>query len=176
MLHEYKTFANAEGMSASGDPLPDLPTSAPDVPRVPAERVRRNLAKAPSFESLIEQMRAAEAKARAQAVRTFFGKLKGRPQGERRPDLVQPLTALFYSSHDPYVRAVCVHAIIEFADDSTSPEPLFDALSDPDRDVVISGIYALHYFPDSRALPPQPLRWHAAARQASTCSWRRPSM
>lgn len=71
--------------------------------------------------------------------------------------MVQPLTDLFYGSGDAHVRRACVAALTELADDTAegeAPKPLLDALSDADPAVVLQGIFALHYFPDGRALEP----------------------
>ena len=72
----------------------------------------------------------------------------------RRPELVEPLTELFNSSDDADVRSVCVQALTELAEDGRAPTPLIDALSDAEPGVVLSGIFALTYFPDNRALEP----------------------
>lgn len=155
MIAQYRSFANIVGISAGGNDLPTVPWPAPDVPRVPAERVRKGKARAPSLEALIEQLGSAQSEVRTRAVRTFNGKLKGRPrQAARRADLVQSLSQLFYSSPDHDVRATCVQGITELAEDGTPPGPLFDALSDRDAGVVLSGIFALSYFPDPRACEP----------------------
>jgi hypothetical protein len=153
MLHEYRGFLQLEKL-VEPTGLPHLPVPPPDVPRVPAERIRKRAARAPSLGDLIAQVQLQDPNARAKAVRTFFGKLKGRPRAERRPDLVIQLTDIFYASADPHVRSVCVQAITELADDGTWPKPLFDALSDPDSSVVLSGMFALNYFSDPRAWEP----------------------
>jgi HEAT repeat protein len=93
-------------------------------------------------------------KRRTKAVRTFFGKGKLRNRALRRPDLVPRLVALFYRSKDPAVRCACVSGLTEYAEDGDAPAPLFDALSDPDPSVFLQGVFALHYFPDPRALDP----------------------
>lgn len=99
-------------------------------------------------------MESPDEKSRAKAVRVFAGRLKGRPFAKRRPDLIQPLTDLFYKTRDTNVRCVCVAALIELAEDGAAPTPLFDALLDPDPGLVLQGIWALPYFPDPRALEP----------------------
>ena len=153
MLREYQTFARLEIVTESVlQPLPRVP--GPGVPRVPAERLRRRSVKAPSLEALIAGMQSPDSKSRDKATKTFFGKLKGRPRAERRPDLIDPLNQLSYSSSDPNVRSACVQAITELAEDGSSPRPLFDALVDPDAGVILSGMFALTYFPDPRALEP----------------------
>ncbi len=68
-------------------------------------------------------MRSQDDKQRAKAVRTFCGKLQGRPRAERRPDLIQPLTDLFHSSADGDVRSVCVSALTAMAEDGPAPAP-----------------------------------------------------
>jgi hypothetical protein len=154
MLREYASFARLQGVDISDPPLPTLDTPAPDVPRVPAKRVRTTPARAPSIESLIEGMDDPDDKRRARAVRTFFGKGKMRNRAPRRPELVPRLVALFYRSKDPAVRCACVSGLTEYAEDGDAPAPLFDALSDPNPSVFLQGVFALHYFPDPRALEP----------------------
>jgi cell wall assembly regulator SMI1 len=153
MLHEYQTFTKLEKVTESVL-LPLPPTPGPNVPRVPAERLRKRSAKAPPVEALIAEMQSSDSKSREKATKTFFGKLKGRPRAERRPDLIEPLNHLFYSSPDPNVRSACVQAITELAEDGSSPRPLFDSLVDPDAGVILSGMFALSYFPDPRAWEP----------------------
>ena len=156
MLRQYRTFARAYDIKPATRGLPQPRTPPPEVPRVPAERVRKSQAKAPSLEALIVQMRTSEdPRARARAVRTFFGKLRGRPHATRRPDLVPLLVETFYAASDPDVRSACVAALTELAhEDDDAPKPLFDALSDGHPSVVLQGIFALGYFPDPRALEP----------------------
>jgi hypothetical protein len=154
MVHQYESFAKVEKIERSLLRLPRLKTPPPDVPRVPAERSNQRPAKAPTFESLIEQMGSLDEKTRGKAVRTLFGKLRGRNSSERRPDLVATLTDLFNTTADAEVRSACVQALTELADDGTAPAPLFAALSDPSPGVVLSGMFALTYFPDARALDP----------------------
>lgn len=154
MIAEYQSFRQLEELPPSADPVPALPSPAPDVPRVAAKRTRASRPKAPSLESLIEGMGSTDQKARAKAVRTFVGRFKGRLRGDRRPDLIQPLCDLFYSSSDGDVRSVCVQGLSEFAEDGNPPKPLFDALSDPDPGIVLSGTHALDDFPNSEAWKP----------------------
>lgn len=154
MLQDYRSFASQEGIAITDVQLPTLETPAPDVPRVPAERVRKTPPKAPSLESLIEQMDDPDDARRAKAVRTFFGKGKLRARAPRRPDLVPRLAALFYRSKDPDVRAACISGITEYAEDGHAPAPLFDALSDPDPSVFLQGVFALNYFSNPRAVEP----------------------
>jgi len=155
MVHDYISFRQLKEVSGKAMRLPKLKVPAPDVPRIPAERIRKKMAKAPSLEAMMEEMRSPNPKLRDKAVRTFFGKLKGRPRTSRRPDLIKPLTDLFYSADDPSVRCACIAALTEFApDDAEAPAPLFDALSDSKPEVVLQGIFALHYFPTPRALEP----------------------
>jgi HEAT repeat protein len=116
--------------------------------------MRKKQDKAPAIDVLIEQMRSPDQKARARVVRTFHGKLQGRFSAKRRPDLVQPLTELFYATSQASVRSACVAALTELAEDGTAPTPLFDALSDSDAGVILAGIFALQYFPDPRAVEP----------------------
>ena len=154
MVEQFRSMRELEVFPPPRDALPALPTPASHAPRVPAERIRASQPKAPSLESLIEDMRSTDPKGRETAVRTFFGKLKGRPRGTRRPDLVQPLCELFYISPYADVRSGCVQGLTEFAEDDTPPQPLLDALSDAEPGVVLSGTFALHYFPDPRAWKP----------------------
>jgi HEAT repeat protein len=104
--------------------------------------------------ALIEQMGASDVKSRHKAVRTFVGHLQGRRAAKHQADLVKRLIDLFYASTDESVRCACLEGITEFADDGPLPQPLFDALSDPDPAVVLAGVSALSYFPDSRAVEP----------------------
>jgi hypothetical protein len=154
MQREYESFASLEKIKRARHKLPNLETPGPDVPRIPAERLRKKVPKAPSLVELIEKMRSPDEKTRAKAVRTVHGKLKGRFHAQRRPDLVQSMTDLFYTTRDPGVRGACIAAITEIAEDGTKPAPLFDALSDPDPGVVLMGMFALTYFPDNRAAEP----------------------
>ena len=160
LVSEYKSFRRLENVAGRLLRLPRVRIPAPDVPRVPAERVRAKQPKAGTLDDLIEQIRrpAADKKAFDKTLRTFFGKLRGRPSAARRPDLVAPLTELFDQSNDANVRAACIAALTEVADDpgddGRGPAPLLDALSDPDPSVVLQGIFALHYFPDRRAIAP----------------------
>jgi hypothetical protein len=154
MFREYESFAKLEKIQRSLRRLPKLEAPAPDVPRIPAKRPHKKAAKAPALDALIEHMRSPDEKTRAKAARTICGKLKGRFHAERRPDLVESLTDLFCTTPDAGVRSTCVMTITELAEDGTAPAPLFDALSDPDPGVVLAGMFALKYFPDSRALEP----------------------
>ena len=154
MLHEYRTFARlARGEDVVHD-LPLLTNPPPAVPRVPAKRTRKKAAQAPSLDSLIQEMCSSDDKRRAKAVRIFFGKLKGRPRAKRRLDLIQPLVGLFNNSAVSDVRCACIAALTELAEDGAAPPPLYAALCDSDPAVVLQGIFALDYFPESRALEP----------------------
>ena len=156
MIHEYQSFVRLLGVSDRGKDLPKLPAFAADIPRRRAERVRqkKKAAQSPLPEELILEMQSTNAKQRAKAVRAFCGKLRGRPNAKRRPDLVQPLIDLFYGTGDASVRAACISGLTELADDGDAPAPLLAALSDSDAGVVLSGIFALTYFPDKRAVEP----------------------
>ena len=156
MLHEYRSFVRLQGVSVDSGELPELTTFASDVPRRPVERTRqkKNAAQAPSLEELIVGMQSTDAKQRAKAVRIFCGKLRGRRTAKRRPGLIQPLVDLFQVSSDAQVRAACVSGLTELAKDGAAPAPLLAALSDSHPGVVLSGIFALTYFPDKRAIEP----------------------
>lgn len=154
MLREYQSFTELEKIKKPGYRLLKLETPPATVPRIKAERNLKRTAISPLLEDLIEQMRSTDKKTRAKAVRTFFGKLKGRNLAKRLPDLVKVLSELFYASRDADVRSACIQGITEMAEKGTSPAPLFDALSDPDPGVVLSGIFALSDFPDARAVDP----------------------
>jgi hypothetical protein len=154
MLSQYRTFAQLEGVKLASDVLPKLSIPAADVPRVQAKRLPTKRRSTTSFESLIGQMRSSDAKERAKAVRIFVGKLKGRSRASQRPDLVQHLVDLFRNSSDFSVRSACVSALTEFAEDGQPPSVLLDALSDSNPGVVLTGIFALTYFPDRRAVEP----------------------
>jgi HEAT repeat protein len=159
MVGEYKSFAELEKIAIDEAALPGLATPAPDVPRVAAQKKRGARADAAaaaaalSLEELIEQMKSPDDKVRGKAVKTFFGKLKGRGRAPHREDLVQPLCDLFKSSADAGVRAACVAALTELTP-KFSPPPLLASLSDPDPGVVLQGIFALSYFRDKRAVEP----------------------
>ncbi len=151
MLQQYLSFAGLE-QAASPIELSRLPVPGPEIPRVPAKRTRKKVANVSTIDELIEQMRESEGKALDRVLRTFGGKLKGRPYAIRRPELVPVLVDLFHSSRHAGVRSVCVTAIIELA---VEPPPLLlESLSDCDPWVVFSGISALHYFPNPLALEP----------------------
>lgn len=154
MIAEYQTFRQLEKLQPFADPVPTLPVPVPDVPRIAAKRTRARRPKAPSLESLVEDMGSTDPKTRAKAVRIFLGRFRGRLRGDRRPDLIQPLCDLFYSSPDSDVRSVCIQGLTEFADDDNPPKPLFDALFDPDPGIVLSGTHALYDFPNREAWKP----------------------
>jgi HEAT repeat protein len=69
------------------------------------------------------------------------------PRSKTAAGFNHSLTDLFNRSEDAEVRAVCVAALTEFAEDLLTPQPLVDALSDPDPTVAMQGIFALAYFP-----------------------------
>lgn len=156
MLSEYRSFARLEGIDLADVRLPTLDVPPPAVPRtsVVEKREFREAEGAGYLEALIEEMRSPDNRVRAKAARTLAGSLVGRPSAIRRPELVEPLTELFNSSDNPDVRSVCVQALTELAEDGSAPTPLLDALNDADPGVVLSGIFALTYFPDDRALEP----------------------
>jgi hypothetical protein len=155
MLQEYLSFTQQSPVQVSTTDLPRLAVPGPEIPRVPAERVpRKKLPRAAALDQLIAQMKVLEGKPLDKVLRTFFGKLRGRPRADRRPDLVPALVDLFHSSHHAGVRSACVAALEELAEDGLPPFPLLESLSDPDPQVVSSGIHALHYFPDPAALEP----------------------
>jgi HEAT repeat protein len=154
MLHEYRSFAQLENVSGVDEELPELQEVASDVPRIRAERnPKKSRAKLSDLGDLIEQLRSTDNKERAKAVRAIGGKLRGRNEAQRRPDLVPKLVDLFYASADRAVRCICVSALTELAEDAPPP-PLFDALSDSDPGVFLTGVFALRDFPDDRALEP----------------------
>jgi hypothetical protein len=152
MLDTYRGLDEEEPTGKDRFSMPEIPS--PQVPRVPAERLPGGIAKSPTYESLIEQMRSNQPQIRKKAVRTFFGKSQLRRNGRRRPHLIKPLTDLFYLSEDPEVRSACISGLTEFAEDGAAPPPLLSSLSDPDPGVVLQGIFALHDFPNDKALEP----------------------
>jgi len=156
MLHEYASFTELEEVDLTNVQQPQPDTPPPSVPRISVVEgfPSPDTDKESHLRLLIGDMRSADRRIRAKAVRTLAGSLVGRRSATRQPALVQPLTELFNSSDDPGVRSVCVQALTEFAEDGTAPTPLLDALSDPEPSVVLSGIFALTYFPDDRALDP----------------------
>jgi len=159
MVGEYRAFAKLQHIEIVADELPELTTPAPDVPRLAAKKKSSARAEAAaaaaalSLEDLIEQMKSPDEKVRAKAVKIFFGKMKGRPRAERRPDLVQPLCDLFSASADASVRSACVAALTEMTPKFSVP-PMLASLSDPDPNVVLQGMFALTYFKNPRAVEP----------------------
>ena len=154
MRRQHLSFVKANDVQSPVQDVPPLPIPGPRVARVSAKRARKKAAQPPEFEVMILEMKELTGKPLDRAVRTFYGKLKGRPRAERRPDLVPILTGLFYSAEDMNVRGACVAALTEMAEDSPPPAPLLDALSDDNEEVVQQGIFALHYFPNPLALDP----------------------
>ncbi len=152
MVNEYRSFASQHQVKVRERGLPRLETPGPEVPRARANRSRNKVAKATTLDDLIGRLRDLDGKPLDQALRTFFGKLKGRPSARRRPDLVTVLVDLFHSSSHAGVRSACVNAITELADEV--PPLLLESLSDPDPWVVCSGIHSLTYFPNVAALEP----------------------
>lgn len=156
LVHEYRSFAKLEGVVPVEGDVPALATLSPQEPRT-------SLVDPSDFEEAMEQdvlqltidnLTSEDEKTRDKAVKEFAGRIRGRNFGERRPDLVEPLTSLYYSTQDARVRGLCVQALTEFAEGNAPPAPLLDALSDSDPGVVLAGIWALHYFPNSNALEP----------------------
>ncbi len=154
MLRHYMTFAKGNEVNSQPQQLPKLPFPGPMVARVPAERIRKRAARAPTLEVMISQMKELKGKPLDRAVRTFCGKMKGRRRAVRRPDLVPILAELYYSAEDTAVREACIAALTELAEDFPPPAPLLDSLSDIDPGVVLQGMFALHYFPNPLALEP----------------------
>ncbi len=154
ILHEYQMFAGLYELEPTDFGLQALTSFPADVPRVAAERTPTKSRTAPSRETLIEQMRSTDAKLRSKAVRVFLGQLKGRRKATRSADLVGQLADLFRDSQDAAVRAACISALTELAEDDQPPAAFLEALSDADPGVVLTGISALTYFPDSRAVEP----------------------
>lgn len=153
MLGQYFSFASLEKLDIADVGLSQLDVPSSDVPRRSLiEKLK--CGDAPGIKSLIAAMRSPDVRVRARAVRMLVGSLVGRPSAIRRPELVEPLTELFNSSDDASVRSVCVQALTELTEDGRAPAPLLDALSDAYPGVVLSGIFALTYFPDDRALGP----------------------
>lgn len=154
MLNDFCTFARQEGIDLTSMSLPQLALPKSDVPRKQAAKRPAVVPSSSSLETLIEQLCSQDDHARTKAVRVFGGKLKGRYHAKRRPDLIPLLVEVFNASNDSEVRAVCVAALTELAEDGAAPKPLFDSLSDPDPGVVLSGIFALTYFPNPAAVGP----------------------
>jgi hypothetical protein len=152
MIQQYLSFATLNHVKASRRGLPRLAVPGPEIPRSPALRSGKRVAKAPTIDELIVQMRELDGKPLERVLRTFCGKLKGRPFATRRPDLVPILVDLYHSSGQASVRSACVAAITELAFDP--PALLLESLSDPDPWVVRSGISSLHHFPNPAALEP----------------------
>lgn len=154
MVSEYRTFANLEEVTIDATQLPQLDSVAPQIPRSSVVEEDAPDEDAAHLEELIRDMGSTDDRVRGKAVRTLAGSLVGRPFADRRPELVPQLVKLFRDSEDAGVRSVCVQALTEFAEEDGAPAPLLDALKDPDPWVVLSGIFALTYFPDDRALKP----------------------
>jgi HEAT repeats/SMI1 / KNR4 family (SUKH-1) len=152
MVQEYLSFARVEHVKLSKRGLPRLVVPGPEVPRSPAKRARKEIAKGPTIDELIVQMGELGGKPLDRALRTFQGRMKGRPSARRRPEIVPVLVDLYHSSSHAGVRSACVTAITEFAVDP--PPLLLESLSDPDPWVILSGIFSLTYFPNSAALEP----------------------
>jgi hypothetical protein len=152
MLHEYLSFARLNQVQVGTTDLPVLAIPGAKVPRVAAERVRKKEARAATLDQLISQMRELDGKPLDKVLRAFSGKLKGRPQARRRPDLVPVLVDVFHSSPHAGIRSACIAALTELADDA--PAVLLESLSDVDPWVVLGGIFALTYFPSADALEP----------------------
>jgi HEAT repeat protein/cell wall assembly regulator SMI1 len=156
MLREYRSFAELEEVELGDVPFPQLDVVLPEVPRTTAMQGRESAdaEEKSKLEELIEEMGSLDDRLRAKAVRKLAGTLRGRPSATRKPELVEPLTHLFYASSDADVRAACVHALTELAEDGEAPTALIDALSDAEPGVILSGIFALTYYPNDRALEP----------------------
>ena len=154
MLHEYRTFAELEKVEIDPQTLPQLDNVPPELPRSSVISESGVDEETSYFEELIDDMGCSDKRVRVKAVRTLAGGLVGRPSADQRPELVPPLVQLFGTSDDAEVRSVCVQALTELAEENKAPPPLFDALLDPDPYVVLSGIFALTYFPDDRAIKP----------------------
>ena len=103
---------------------------------------------------MINELGSADELVRTNALKNLSGNLHGRRFTSRQPDLVAPLTKLFNSSPHPRVRAMCVKALTVFAEDGQAPLPLLDSLSDPEPGVVLTGMFALRYFPNDQAVEP----------------------
>lgn len=156
MLGEYLSFARLESVDLTNVPMPQLDEVPPSVARKSAMHGLRSTVseETPGIEELIHKMSALDDHVRDKAARTLAGMLVGRLDATRRPELVERLTDLFYASDDADVRSVCVDLLTEIAEDGAAPKPLFDALSDVDPGVVLTGIVALTYFPNDLALKP----------------------
>ena len=152
MLGEYLSFASMDRARVRPRGLPKLSTPRAKIPRVMAERVRKDEARAATLDRLISQLGELDGKSLDRALRAFFGKLKGRPWADRRPDLVPVLEEMFRSSRHAGIRSACIAALTELAD--AAPATLLEALSDDDPGVVLHGISALAYFPNPDALEP----------------------
>jgi HEAT repeat protein len=151
MVREFKTFR--ELMKITGPEPSKLAIPGPNIRRVSVVKAPSKIPETESIETLISQIESDDPSVRSKAIRAFWGKLKGRFQeSKRRPDLVAPLTDLFYRSRDAEIRAACVAGLTEFAEDLLAPKPLLDALSDSDPSVVMHGVFALAYFPDARGV------------------------
>ena len=91
---------------------------------------------------------------RAKAARTLAGRLVGRPSAIRRPGTHRPSYGVVHFVRRRRCTGSLRGCLTELAEAGNAPTPLLDALSDADPGVVLSGIFALTYFPDDRALEP----------------------
>jgi hypothetical protein len=158
MVAEFRSFRELQKAPTDTWTPPTLPVPPPKTKRTAAKKVAKaRVAKTPppTVDELLSLLELPDVAARRRALRTLAGRL-GRhgSWAQPRPDLVGPFSALFDRSTDPAVRAACVSALTEVAPDGAGPPPLLAALSDPDPGVVLSGIFALTYFPDPRAVEP----------------------
>ena len=156
MVGQFRSFREVQKVPSGGWVPPTLPVPSATAKRRSAKKEAKGAKQpAPTVDELLALLESPDEKARGRAVRTLAGRVGGHGAWYvPRPDLVGPLSALFARSPDPAVRAVCVAALTEVAPNGVGPPPLLAALSDPDPGVVLSGIFALTYFPDPRAVGP----------------------
>lgn len=147
MMVQHYGFLADQGEANISD-IPDVP--APTIPRHSVKRQKTLTSRILSMEELLPLMQSSDTLVRKKAERMAQKKLKGRFNASLRPDLVEPISALFYTSLDNSVRATCIQLLTELAAEP-APKPLFDALLDSDPDVFLRGVAALSYFPDPRA-------------------------
>lgn len=154
MRSEHQSFARLLRIANADAGMPELPIPDPTAPRTILRPAAGVLMKTAPLEQLVECMRSRNAKERSHAVKALRGRFKLRAEAQRRPDIAASLAQLYYETDSVEVAAACVAGISQWASDGPGPAPLLESLSHRDPNVAIQGMFALHYFPDPRALEP----------------------
>lgn len=153
LVSEYRSFRSLENVSGPEPALPSVTIPTPDIVRK-ASKPKRPKRLPRSVDDLLVAMASEDDSTRAKAVKEFAGSLNLRGRATRRPELIEPLTALFRSSPHGEVRGLCVQMLTQVAPDGEAPDAILEAFSDPDPHVVLTGIWARHYFPLGAAFEP----------------------